>query len=344
MDSTLPRYWAGNLYGTDTANLFVDLTPGGEGFEGTARVSRGEAADVGGIKAHWFNGHLIILPGDPAQPFKANLEVLPNGSLWGTWEGKRGHAGIIALHPHAGPAGFGAASQSGPQQLFTANRSLGALRLYDADVRQVIETMTADLSSKIVVATYGVGKDVRSEFAPDFLARGQSLGTISTLKLGASEQQPGGLANIITVDLDSSRGNSVQVQGPQEAWVMGTATAIERELRKRQKFLISTYREHGLSINAVGTLAMLVALPSIEAWQNRALFVAVIVAVLWGLAVAHRKTVPLLQVRMIAEPTGVLRRWFPSVASALWAVVAAVLVATVLAVIQKWSGLPVAAR
>ena len=148
------KLWAGRVYGTNTGSLFVELEQTADGITGLLRLMDTVFGlviyDVKGT----FDGVTLELEGDPKQAapgietgritVKAILN--PQGNFRGKWHSSLGTAGTFELFPHdLTPADQGK-NVGGPipEQQHTARQSIGAVRLYMDDVRELVQTIRKD--------------------------------------------------------------------------------------------------------------------------------------------------------------------------------------------------------
>jgi hypothetical protein len=138
MSSVIGRLWAGKVFGTNTGNIFVELSGDDEDLKGTLRFRDDQSGViVYGIEGKFENGSLK-LRGTPTQvgegvvagPIEAQCTLTPEGQLRGTWSSDIGTGGTLLLFPHqtSGKERDPARALL-PEQIHTATRTLGALRL-----------------------------------------------------------------------------------------------------------------------------------------------------------------------------------------------------------------------
>jgi len=186
--SRIGRLWAGKIYGTNTGNVFAELTSADDGVHGEIRVMDDRFGPVVYRMAGTFDGTSLTLSGDAIHvseggetgTLTASAELSPEGHLRGQWSSTLGTGGTLHLFPHDRPTQGQAAPGSLPEQLHTATRPLGALRLYKDDVRGLIELLGRDFAVGRIVVTYpNRGSDV-SKYVPDFEAEVPASGSYGT--------------------------------------------------------------------------------------------------------------------------------------------------------------------
>jgi hypothetical protein len=334
----LGKLWAGRMYGTNAGNIFVDLDQSVDGVTGTLRVLDAQFGLTVFRVSGSFDGTLR-LHGDPIQAppgitsgsIDATARLTPAGALRGEWQSSIGTAGTLEIYPHDVPSSDqgGTESTGIPEQIFTANISLGALRVYAKDLWELVQFVRKDFLVGRPVITYAIRGNEVTKYLEDFKQEASTLGELRRLKLTIQEPEAHGINKVVIVELNSLGQNEVRVQGINESWVMGKAEAIARTLRLAEKGLVTTYKKFGLTLNQFIFLAMLVLIPAIDLLWQRAVFVAIVVVLLGFLYWLHSRFIPNAIVYVGAhEPTRLQRAW-PSILSWLVATTASLAAAYV---------------
>ena len=322
---SLGKLWAGRLYGTNTGNLFLQLTEADRNLRGTLRIMD----SVFGVAVYNVEGTFddaVRLRGVPAQPAAPGVELgeikgegrlTEDGNLRGTWETTLGTGGTFELYPHdpSLPA-LRPGPNEPPEQIYAKNIALGALRLYGTEVRQLVGHIIQDFASARVVATYDVRGSQVTRYADDFL-NDTSLENraIDYLKLQAQEPDAHGINRLVVVEISANGVNEVRVQGVRESWVVGKAEAVASYLRQNQRTLVTTYKRFGLNLNSVIFLITIVLLPSVSSLRERAIFVGGVFVILQGLLAIHSQLVPNASIRLGDAEPGLFERLWPTVLS-----------------------------
>lgn len=137
--AVLGKLWAGQIYGTNTGKIYAEINEANGSITGTIRIMD----DVFGLSifsiSGSFNATEVKFTGTPTQSpdgvMVGNVEVsanlTPEGHLRGTWQSTIGTAGTFAVFPHDHQVSDQrrASLPATPEQLYTANVQLGALRL-----------------------------------------------------------------------------------------------------------------------------------------------------------------------------------------------------------------------
>lgn len=333
---SLTKLWAGRIYGTNTGNMFLSFDETGPTLKGTLRFLDSQF----GVTVYALEGRYdeaIVLKGTPLQPreglelgtIDVTAHLTPEGHLRGEWISLIGTAGTFEAYPHEqditsqAPGGKPAV----PEQFHTHNIVLGAVSLYAPEVCALIGNVRRDFTSGRAIATYSAGAGEVTKYADDFLSELSGLGTLSYLKLQIQEPEAHGINKMVVVELRAYGTNEVRVQGVNESWVLGRAEALAAALRKHQNSLITGYKKFGLNLNQVIFLGMLVAIPDIDLWTSRAIFVAVVFGLLTSLLWLHSRFIPNASIRLSDVPPSRLSRLWPTILSWLFAVIASLVAA-----------------
>lgn len=336
--ATIGKLWAGRVYGTNTGNLFIEFQEYGPEVAGTLRfLDSAFGLAVYSIQGSFedtlrFTGKPVQQPAGVAlSDLTAEAKLTPEGNLRGTWTTSAGTGGTFDAYPHD-DAVLGAQTRGTtavPEQLYTKNVPLGSVRLFAEDVTQLLDYVAQDFSSGRLVVTFNVRGSQVTKYAEDFLQDAKVLGPLKYLKMTIQEPEAHGINRLVVVELNAFGTNEVRVQGIQESWVIGKAEAIAALLKRHQSTLITTYKKFGLNLNQVIFVAMLVVMPSITTWPERALFAVAVFALLSGLLWLHARFIPNATVRMEVESPSILGRTWPTVLSWLVAATASLVAALV---------------
>jgi hypothetical protein len=145
---------------------------------------------------------------------------------------------------------------------------------------------------------------------------------------GCTEQIP---------EISFSMSHKMKVKFPErfESWVLGKAESIGQLLKPKQNFLITTYKKYGLNLNGALFIAMLIAIPEIAKWYERAAFIGVVFVLLNILLMIHNKFIPNTAVYLQKiKPSFVQRAW-PSILSWVIAATSSVTAAYVFSLLKS---------
>ncbi|MGF6153831.1 hypothetical protein [Pseudomonas fluorescens] len=326
---SLTKLWAGRIFGTNTGNLFLSFDETGPNISGTLRFLD---AEYGLVVYHLEGSYVdtVELSGTPIETqeglqrgtITANAELTQEGCLRGQWCSSTGTAGTFIAYPH----GQEVAQQEAigkdfiPEQFYTHNLVLGAMSLYDQDVRALITDLRKDFNIGRPVVTFSSGGREVTKYADDFLNDLSALGMLSYLKVQIQEPDAYGINRVVVVELRAYGLNEVRAQGVNESWVIGRAEGLANLLRRHENNLVTNYKKFGLNLNQFIFLVMLVAIPEIKSFTNRALFVAAIFVLLTCLLWLHSRFIPNTNIQLgNVTPTRLSRTW-PTLVSWLFGI------------------------
>lgn len=320
----LDRLWAGRVYGTNTGNVFIELTEREDKLLGTLKLvdDRWGAAE---FKIEGTFADRVILKGEPIKSEKGvavgNLHVEGNltseGHIRGTWNSDLGTAGTFELFPHDATTGAvrqgaraaqNSSSSDTPEQIYSKTILVGAVRVYGDDLKQLLQHMKKDFASARPIVTYNARGSQVTKYAEDFLSEGAALGNIEYLKIQIQELEAHGINKLIVVELDGSGVNEVRAQGIRESWVVGSAETLAVYLKKHERKLATTFRPFGFNFNLIVLCMLLIVLPSIASAAERATLVVLSQLALVGLYKVHQHFIPNARVNLASGGLDVVDR------------------------------------
>lgn len=311
------KNWNGHVFGTNTGNVAVTLDGEDAALNGVIRLSD----DKHGVAVYEVAGQFVDgsleLAGTPQVAAEAedlelgNLTVkgslTSDGRIDGNWTTTIGTGGTFKLWPHMTevPAASGALV---PEQLNTATRSVGTVRLYADDIRNLVNEISRDFTQNRVVITYPDKGSQKNIYSDQFEAALQNLPEIRYLKLSIQEPELYGINRMAMIELSAWGENMITVQSVQESWAIGKAEALSKYVGSFERKIATQYRKRGLTMNAFLALLGLAALPGLPSFTQRLLFVGAGFGILSALAYFHREFVPNFVLDPAkAKPTGVGR-------------------------------------
>lgn len=332
--TNIGKLWAGRAYGTNTGNLFIEFTQLNPNILGVLRFND----DNFGIVVYEISGEFsdkLKITGKPKPEqflqnlslgdFKAEAELTPQGSLLGKWETEIGTGGAFELLPHDSiPVGQNKENMTTkiPEQIHTKRIELGSLRLFAEDIRKLFEQVKQDFLTGRLIVTYNTNNSDVTKYADAFLNENpENLEEISYLKLNIQELEAHGINRITVVELRKHGLNEVRVEGIHESWVIGNAERLAGFLKKYESIPITKYKKFGLNINQIIFWIMLVMMPSLVSWRERACFALIVVLILYLLFWLNTKYIPDAALSMNKKSPGWLSRNWPQVISWIIAIV-----------------------
>lgn len=327
--ANLANRWAGRLYGTNTGNVFLDLVQDDHKISGRLRVMD----SIFGVSIYEYTGIFdeeLILNCTPSKSVdgvelgdvSVSGRLTPEGNIRGDWESTIGTAGTFEIYPHditSADPGAGA-RETHPEQIYNKTIQLGSVRLFKDDVVQLVDFIKKDFTSGRAIVTFTQRGSELTKYADDFFGQLDSIEQLNYLKLVIQEPEAYGINRVIVIELVANGISEIRTSGINESWVLGKAESIFQILRPKQNSLVTTYRKYGLNLNGAIFVAMLIAIPDIADWKNRAIFVVSVFLLLNFLLFIHNKFIPNTAIYLEQEKPGFLRRAWPSILS--WVITA----------------------
>lgn len=295
--ANISRNWAGRIFGTNVGNVGATF----ENVDGTVvgivrfndELLGPVVYDVKGV----FDGTKIEFEGIPknvqggqvAGEIKADGELGADGVIRGEWASSVGTGGNFVLHPHSdGRAGAGF---SGPEQIYTANKQIGAVRLYSDELAVLVRNLERDMVGARTVVTYRKGGDEVSCYWDDFSANAKQIGPLKFVKLTIQAPDQNNTNRIAVVELVADGQNSIRTQGPQESWVIGKSESLYRAMSKHQGWILTNYRRYGNVVNNVIVISFVVLMPDMDV-LTRFIFAGFTIILLFVFNFAHTRIIP----------------------------------------------------
>lgn len=343
----LAKRWAGRLYGTNTGNLFMELTQDGANVKGVARFMD----HLYGLALYEFAGEFdesLKLDCKPLNPkegqelgdIKVEAILTPTGYLRGEWHSTIGTAGTFDAFPHeisSVPQDI-SKPDNVPEQIYNKNIRIGSVRLFSDNIKKILAFIKQDFTQGRSVVTCIVRGSQVTKYSEDFIREIETLGEINYLKVTIQEPEAHGINKVVVLELVENGVSEVRVSGISEAWVLGKAESIAEEIKPNQNVLVTTYRKYGLNINAIIFLAMLVAIPEISSWFKRAIFVVTVVILLSFLLLLHRKFIPNTVIYLTKQEPSFFKKAWPTILSWVIAVSSSLFAAWIFYLLTRSGG------
>ena len=339
--ATIGKIWAGNIYGTNTGNFFLKFDAVEPNFKGTLR----HLDPAYGVAVYSVEGtfaETLQLTGKVEQAqegatygsISISGHLTSEGSLRGEWTSSIGTGGTFIAHPHDQEKLTAQPSEkiNIPEQIYTHVIQLGSVSLYKADVLALISELKKEFQGARLIATYSTGLGESTKYAENFTQEFDRLKSLTYLKLQIQEPEAHGINRVAVVELRAFGTNEVRVQGINESWVIGRASALANFLKSFENIVITGYKKFGLNLNGLIFISMLVAIPEINSILNRAVFMAAVFGMLALLLALHSKFIPNATIRLSGPTPSRATRLLPTIAS--WG--AAILTSIFASYIYNW--------
>lgn len=317
--SEIGRLWAGQIYGTNTGNVFAEFTSEKGEVSGTIRLLDDRHGPVVYQVTGTFDGTAIELSGSATQQeeevetgtISVEGTLTAEGQIRGKWSSSLGTGGIFQLFPHDQPETRKPTAGDLPEQLYTASRTVGALRIYPEDLRVLTDSLRKDFPQGRIVATYhepGNPYPV-SKYWSDFEQAYSRLDKLLYLKLVVQQHEAHGINRYAMIELSATGKNQVLVQGIQEPWVRGKSEEIVSLLGLSEKSFSTTVRRYGLNLNGALLIGALVFLPELSL-ERRAVFLLFVVIAIGTIAKMHERYIPNVMIILSkVKPNTFIRAW-----------------------------------
>lgn len=325
--SSFAGLWAGNIYGTNTGKVFLELQAENGRLTGIARLND----DSLGVVVYNVSGtegdevELECIPervpeGVEAEPARVRGKLAPDGTVRGKWETESGTGGTFRLFPHTIDADQQLAKTAEPEQIYNRVLQLGSIRLYKDDVARIVEIARKDFMLKNLIITYEQHGNEITKWADDFLKEIDQVTELRSLKLFIQEPGRGSVNRLVNIELLEVGNSTVRVSGPEDTWVVGKAESVRKALSSYENSVITNYRKYGLNMNFVLFLIMLILMPSIVGLWRRLIFVSFVIILIRILFWIHSRVIPNTLILIKAKPKGSLALAWPSIFSWLMTV------------------------
>lgn len=289
----LPKQWTGRVFGTNTGNVFCQLDGPPTALKASLRIMDdrfGLAIYEGEGRYDGSNLRLSLTPIQADAPVSVKpIEIRgglgQQGAITGNWVSELGTAGTFVLYPQDSAVEMTANAAN--EVLHTAERDLGAVRLYGPDFKLLVDAIRGDLRSSPVYVTFRERNTQRTLQVEQFLVEAEHLPPLHSLRLTANERETERINKVVEVSLDAELGNKVFVQGAQEAWARGKAEHLKSILERTQPPTLTVIKNHGLNINAVLLLLGIAALPELS-FSKRLVFLVALIGVAATIAFFHK--------------------------------------------------------
>lgn len=338
----LANRWSGHLYGTNTGNVFLDLNQDGQNVSGRLRIMD----SIFGVSIYDYTGSVdkeFLLHCTPYQAAEGvelgdvNVRghLTQEGNIRGEWESTIGTAGTFELYPHDITSVDPSERNRNPEQIHNKTIPLGSVRLFKDDLIQLIDFIKKDFSKGRVIVTYSLRGSELTKYAHDFFEQLDGIDRLNYIKIVIQEPEAHGINRVIVVELVANGASEIRVSGINESWVLGKSESIFQTLKPKQNSLVTTYRKYGLNLNGAIFIAMLIAIPDMEDWERRGIFVISVFLLLNFLLFVHNKFIPNTAIYLEQVKPGFFKRAWPSILSWVIAVSSSIVAAYIFSLLNS---------
>jgi hypothetical protein len=317
--------WIGQINGSRVGNLLWRETEDGSG-ELTVGQRDGNVLTLrtqrDAENANRFN---LTGPDDSNQAVGyLELEDASQGHRVGTWRLADRSTGTfeVILKEFGGTISTNPVEQS---QLLIANKEvpLGAITLYRSDLNRIIAELESYFDDPVtVVIRANESEQVIVRNVVEYLARGDLPDMVKELTLAVEKDATRGLKKIVTIALSDDLDSKITVSSPDELWTEAVAQRLSRFMEQFTSTFTGFLRRHGLNVNFLMLLVLLVALPEFER-SERIILVVLAIGTMLLIARTH-KLVPFARVYL--DPDRARRPYAKELPSVILGAVAALAV------------------
>lgn len=323
----LTKRWAGRVWGTNVGNVFVTLDGDDAVLTGTLRINEQGVGIATYAVQGSFEAPTLTLAGNPESQIdgvefgqlKVTGAMNAKGEIHGDWQTTIGSAGTFVLFPHTG--GEPPTDVQRAEQFHTARHNFGAIEIDREQITEIGESIRRDFPSVIVTVVAGTEQ---ARYLEDFRQLQFSADRVEIIKIFAQKPDGLGLNQVVSIEFGPLV-NTAMTQGANEAWVLGQLETLKRDLRRYERTYVTSFRRWGIGINQLMLLAAIVFLPSLGGLKDRAILMAVVLALIFAVNWLHARYVPYAAIHLRPKEQGLLGKAWPRVASWGIGIVAAVI-------------------
>ncbi len=335
--------WVGDTFGTHRCRVFAEglnrddkvflelrVAPSAAGVSmffgqvGTADIQIGSQSQI--ILHEVFENQITTLQ------ITLTLRAISEDVLEGDWQGTDGAKGIVQLTRYKSATHQPA--QPEPVEIIAKEYRFGNLRIYKNDIEEIIKIME-QLSAPDgnVFVTEEVDGVKKTTFAKTYLAKEKKAGELQSLTIAAL-RMINGFNNSLVLNLRKEGDNTLSVQSPDLLWFYSTPMAVKELLEKRSSKIIELYKKHGLNINFLVFLTLLVWMPSLEI-ADRVIFAACFLIFALLHAFIHKKS-SLSLINQKKEQPSTFKEKYPALSYVSLTIMSAVIAGGAKLILEKW--------
>jgi hypothetical protein len=211
---------------------------------------------------------------------------------FGTWRLADGAEGVIELVPAPKAADRDTTQAptqtSAPPGIWNKTIPLGAITLYRDDLLKLIAEIESHVPTPRTTTIRGreFGHDV-ANLADVYLARKDLPRILTDITINCEQSAVPGFKKILSLTLSDEASSQLFVSSPDELWTEAAAARVPAFLKQYMSPLTGWARRHGLNINFIVLLGVLVWMPD-HSLGERLLALAFAVGVILAIARSHR--------------------------------------------------------
>lgn len=319
--NVLGRNWAGNIYGTNQGNIFVELTRNEDGYSGILRLlDRDFGICLYSLTAK-FDGLELKITGKPTNapegidltPLTATANLNERGQFHGKWITEAGTGGTFVLFPHDSAAGISQTDTAEPSQLFTKRVAFKAVEVSRGDLEEIAGRFEEEMPGARVIVTTEVST-AHARYLQDFKAQTFRAERAKFAKIFISQPEGNGLNRILSLEFGQSE-NFAFAQSSDESWAIGRITKLQEEIAPYERSYATSVGKLGIGVNQILFLGMLAYIPSLSSFLQRSAYVAIIVLVILAFGKVHQHYIPNALIKLTPSKMSWLEKFGAKVVS-----------------------------
>lgn len=343
----LGRLWAGRIFGTNTANVFVRLDDGPDNeLVGILRINEVGVGVLTYSLHGSFDGEKLRITGEPTNRIEgidagrmtATAELSSRGELSGEWESDIGTGGTLHLFPHDRSQGVDHSGVEISEQLHTARHQFGAITIDRHEVTTIADELQSEFKKAQVVVTVASGSE-QSRLLSDFKSINFGSKRAAVVKLFVRESESTGIDRIVQVEFGPQI-NFAMTQGSDEAWVLGSLEKLKRAIKPFERTYATKFKRMNFGINQMMLAGAVVFLPSLPSLSARAVLMLGVLIIIFIVNWLHGRYLPLAAIYLSEKPKTVVDRLAPGFISWLIAATASLVAALLAASLNGWLKFP----
>lgn len=335
--------WVGETFGTHHCRVFAEglnrddkvflelrLAPSAVGVSifsgqvGTADIPIGSQSQI--ILHEVYENQITTFQ------ITLTLQAISEDVLEGDWQVTDGAKGIVRLSRHK--TATHQQTQPEPVEIIAKEYQFGNLRIYKNDIEEIIKIMEQlSTTDGHVFVTEEVDGVKKTTFAKTYLAKEKKVGELQSLTIAAS-LMTNGFNNSLVLNLEKEGNSTLSVQSPNLLWFYSTPMAVKELLEKRSSKIIELYKKHGLNINFLVFLTLLVWMPSLEI-ADRVRFATYFLIFTSMHAFIHKKS-SLSLINQKKEQPSTFKEKYPAFSYVSLTIMSAVITGIIKFVLEKW--------
>lgn len=187
-------------------------------------------------------------------------------------------------------------------QVQIANKDvpLGAITLYRSDLDRIIAELESYFSEPVIpIIRAREGSQVVVRNAAEYLARGDLPEKLKELTIAVEVNSLHGLKKVVNLTLSDDLDSKISVSSPDELWTEAVASRLGSFMGEFTSTFTGFLRRHGLNVNTVFLVILLIALPEFELFERVVLTTLVVLLML--LVARSHKLVPYARIYLAPD-------------------------------------------